>query len=124
MKKEVQIITLTLPFPPSVNRLWKTKKTGGMYRSKEYVAWRQHALWAIQSRCKGEYIKGHYELQISAVRPDKRRRDIGNLEKAVSDILQEAGIIEDDCLCDDLHLYWAESGPECFVIISSSDLSN
>ena len=124
MPKEVTQITLTLPFPPSVNRLWKTKKNGGMYRSAEYKAWRQHALWAIQSRTKGDHIKGPYKLEIMAVRPDKRRRDIGNLEKAVSDILQAANVIEDDCLCEDQHLRWVAAGPECSVIVTSINMSN
>jgi Holliday junction resolvase RusA-like endonuclease len=109
------MITLILPFPPSVNRLWRTKAIGGMYRSKEYSDWRTHALWSIAGQAKGQKLPGAYTLVISAVRPDKRRRDIGNLEKAVSDILQAAGVITDDCLCEDLRLRWVASGPECLV---------
>lgn len=113
------VIRIALPFPPSVNRLWKTKKTGGMYRSPEYTSWRTHALWSIKAQVQGQKIKGQYTLLIEAVRPDKRRRDIGNLEKAISDILQAAELIEDDCLCEDLHLRWVLDGPECLVIIDT-----
>ena len=88
-----------------------------MYRSPEYTSWRTHALWAIKAQVQGQKIKGKYTLLIEAVRPDKRRRDIGNLEKAISDILQAAEVIEDDCLCEDLHLRWVPDGPECLVIL-------
>jgi crossover junction endodeoxyribonuclease RusA len=92
-----------------------------MYRSEEYSKWRQHALWAIVSQIKGMSIKGEYVLDIKAVKPDKRRRDIGNLEKAVSDILQSAKIIEDDYLCQDLRLRWAKTGPECLITLRPYD---
>ena len=111
------MLKLILPFPPSVNRLWKTKKTGGMYRSDQYASWRKHAEWALVGQTKGKKIKGPYALEIIAVKPDKRRRDLGNLEKAVSDILQHVQIIEDDYLCQDLHMKWAKNGPECLILI-------
>jgi len=92
-----------------------------MYRSSEYTNWRTHALWAIVGQVKGKSIKGQYDLLIEAVKPDKRRRDIGNLEKAVSDILQAAKIIEDDCLCEDLHMRWVKTGPECLITVRIHD---
>jgi crossover junction endodeoxyribonuclease RusA len=56
-------------------------------------------------------------LEIVAVKPDKRRRDLGNLEKAVSDLLQHMKIIEDDCLCQKITMEWAKSGPECLITV-------
>ena len=41
-------------------------------------------------------------------RPDKRRRDVANYEKAVSDILVTAGVIEDDSLIEEITLRWAD----------------
>jgi crossover junction endodeoxyribonuclease RusA len=112
--KEIKLI---LPFPPSVNRLWRTTKTGGVHRSTEYSGWRKHAEWASVTQVKGQKITGKYTLEITAVKPDKRRRDLGNLEKAVSDLLQKVKLIEDDYLCQDIRLRWAKSGPECLIII-------
>jgi crossover junction endodeoxyribonuclease RusA len=43
------------------------------------------------------------------VRPDKRKRDLGNLEKGLSDILVSTGIIGDDSQIEDLRLLWVES---------------
>jgi crossover junction endodeoxyribonuclease RusA len=51
------------------------------------------------------------------VRPDKRKRDLGNLEKAISDILVSQNIVEDDSLCEWIEARWVEKGPECKVII-------
>jgi crossover junction endodeoxyribonuclease RusA len=88
-----------------------------MYSSKPYKDWVKHAEWALQGQVKGKQITGEYTLEIVAVKPDKRRRDLGNLEKAVSDLLQKAKVIEDDYLCQDIHLRWAKSGPECLILI-------
>ena len=114
---DIEEIKLSLPYPPSVNRLWRASAGGRMYRSKEYNDWRDAAGWAISSQAKGKGIKGEYILEIRAVKPDKRRRDLGNLEKAISDLLQEVKVIEDDCLCQDIHILWVKLGPECLVIV-------
>ena len=89
-----------------------------MHRSTEYSNWRKHAEWAVAGQVKGKKITGEYTLEIAAVKPDKRRRDIGNLEKAISDLLQKVKVIEDDYLCQDIHIWWAKSGPECKIIVT------
>jgi len=78
-------------------------------------------MWAIAAQIKGAKIKGEYTLDVQAKKPDKRRRDIGNLEKAVSDILQATGVIEDDCLCQDLRMRWVDFGPEFLITIRPHD---
>jgi crossover junction endodeoxyribonuclease RusA len=58
----------------------------------------------------------------SLKRPDKRIRDLGNLEKALSDILVSTGIIEDDSNIEDLRLHWADQ--EHAVIINIREFDN
>ena len=111
------MIKIVLPFPPSVNRLWRATKGGKVYRSPQYVAWRKLAMWQLVGQVKGKKVTSAYKLTILAVRPDKRKRDLGNLEKAVSDILVSQNIIEDDCLCEWMEIRWVEDGPECQIII-------
>jgi crossover junction endodeoxyribonuclease RusA len=111
------MIRIVLPFPPSVNRLWRTTKTGGMHSSPKYTAWKKQAEWAVAGQVKGKSITGEYTLEIVAVKPDKRRRDLGNLEKAVSDLLQKVKVIENDHLCQEIHMKWATTGPECLIIV-------
>ena len=88
-----------------------------MYSSKPYKDWVKHAEWALQGQVKGKSITGEYTLEIVAVKPDKRRRDIGNLEKAISDLLQKVKVIKDDCLCQKITMEWAKKGPECLITI-------
>ncbi len=64
-------------------------------------------MWLLQKpSAKVKKIKGAYKLKIILSRPDARRRDLGNYEKALSDILQTMGIIENDYLCREQHLVW------------------
>ena len=117
-------IIVDLPFPISVNRIWRGSGRH-VYRSKEYMAWINQAglLWNVQKRggtvlpSKGypksvadiTPIKGVYSLHIIFHPPDKRRRDIGNLEKVCSDFIQSVGLIEDDHYCRELHLVYGSS---------------
>lgn len=52
-------------------------------------------------------------MDITLCRPDKRRRDLGNYEKVISDFLHLVGIIDDDNLSEKITLQWgtAEVAP-------------
>lgn len=65
---------------------------------------------------------GRYDLVIKLNPPDKRKRDLGNLEKVVSDLLVDHGIIDDDSGCQSLYMKW-ERGLEapCVVTVTSVD---
>ena len=115
------MIRLILPYPPSVNRLWRTTKSGRVYCSPRYVAWRDHAKWAIHEQAKRVRVTGMYKLTLLAVKPDRRRRDIGNLEKAVNDALVAAKVVEDDSMCHWIDMRWVEKGPECLIIVEPMD---
>jgi Holliday junction resolvase RusA-like endonuclease len=110
-------IHITLPRVPSINRLWRIGH-GRMYRSSEYVAWLAECVLLIRQQRIAK-VKGHYQLSIRAVRPDKRRRDIDNIGgKAINDLLQHAGIVEDDCLCDLITCQWVTTGPPTSVTVT------
>ena len=100
----VSRVVITLPMPPSVNRLW-TVKPGGMYRSRRYETWARAAGNEINRQKPGS-VRGHYELTLT-VEDKPRRPDLGNTEKAVSDLLQEHGVIENDALCQKITLEWS-----------------
>lgn len=110
------MVEIIIPRPPSINRLWRIGR-GRMYRSLEYTQW-IYKCEAIIKAAGIKPIKGRYKLMVRAVRPDKRRRDIDNVgAKAVNDMLQHAGIVEDDCLCEATLAKWVKSGPETVVTI-------
>lgn len=108
-------ITLTLPYPPSTNRLWVRAKKG-MRRSDEYMTWLNEAGWLAKAQRPGS-ISGPYSMRIHATRPDRRRRDLDNIFKSVGDFLQHIGIIEDDSLCQSLSACWVTSGEGVTVIL-------
>jgi Holliday junction resolvase RusA-like endonuclease len=110
------MIRLELPLAPSVNRLWRTTKTGGMYRSKVYTDWLEEAGWMIKQQTK-DMIFGEYILHVAAVKPDKRHRDLDNLLKATSDLLVKMHIIQTDSACRGIAAEWVEDGPPMTVTV-------
>jgi Holliday junction resolvase RusA-like endonuclease len=122
--KEKQMIKIILPLPPSVNRLWRTTKTGGMYRSPKYNAWRTSAIWQLIGQVKRQQIKGQFKLTLHAVPPDRRHRDLDNLFKAALDVLVEAKVVEDDRHCRWIEARWVDAGPACTIIIEEIGENN
>ena len=112
---------IVLPLPPSINRLWRTNKSGGMYRSPKYAAWRTAAIWQTAVQVKGGGIKGRYKAVFHFVRPDKRQRDLDNLLKAAMDVLVTAKVVENDCLCEWLEAKWVPEGPQCLIMLDALD---
>ena len=55
--------------------------------------------------------QGDVAVQYRFARTDRRKRDLGNLEKAMSDILVKHEIIEDDSKIVDLRLVWGGDEP-------------
>lgn len=104
-------ILLHLPFPPSVNTLTRYGK-GHAYSTPRYRSWAKEASAEIKLQLgfQNNKVLGPYTLSIQAKRPDKRKRDLGNIEKVVSDVLQANGVIENDCLAEMISLRWVTSG--------------
>lgn len=103
------MIFVTLPFPPTSNHN-NMPVRGRLIKSPEYRAWRTAAEWSARSQMQGPPILGPYSIVYTAQRPDNRRRDIENLTKSLSDALQGAGIIADDCHCQRSLIEW-DVGP-------------
>lgn len=117
------MIKIVLAFPPSANRLWRTTSTGKMHNSPEYVAWRKTAVQNAVLQAGRRKISGPYKLTLEVVRPDKRRRDIDNLIKSVSDCLVQAGII-DDSQCEWIEARWVLSEHPCTITIEEIEHEN
>jgi crossover junction endodeoxyribonuclease RusA len=102
------VITLNLPYPPSANHLWRRARKG-MMLSERYENWLAEAGWTAKAQRPGR-ILGRYKLSIHALRPDKRRRDLDNIIKPISDLLKSVGVIEDDSLCEMITARWVTAG--------------
>ena len=115
------MIELTLPMPPSANRLWR-KSGARMHKSTQYTDWLRTAGYMAMAQ-HPEAITGPYRLSIQFMRPDKRKRDLDNRIKAINDLLQTIGVIEDDSDCEVVTARWVTSGEPCTVWVEKSGVA-
>ncbi len=114
------MITLTLPeLPPPLSACFNNARGPGRVKSKRYRAWielcrYQHSIDGWNGRdCSGPVaVEYRYCRPRNADGQESRvKRDLGNLEKATSDMLVALGVIEDDSLIHDLRLTWGATEP-------------
>jgi len=94
-------IELELPWPPSVNHYYG-RHGNRTFIAKRGVEYRE----IVNSIFKRKYpdmepIDSLVKLRCLFFSPDKRKRDLGNLDKCLLDALTKAGVWEDDYLVDD-----------------------
>jgi len=102
------MVELTLPWPPSVNRYWRTFQ-GRMIISADGRAYRKAVADQVLIQHGAKHFADKLCVVIEAFRPDNRRRDLDNLFKSVLDGCTHAGVWEDDSNIVDLRIYWADS---------------
>ena len=107
-----------LPFPPSVNGLYRNARGRGRVKTDRYAAWINSAGWALKAHRNRSPVKGRVVLHIMYERKDRRKRDLSNLVKAVEDLLVAHKIIEDDSLVEQLSLAWSDHITGCRVCLS------
>ncbi len=107
---------LVVPMPPSTNKLYGTNfATRQRFNSKQYEAWIWEAGLALNQQ-HPPAIKGNYTMTLSF---GPRKGDVGNREKAVSDLLVKHRIIEDDSLADRIVLQWDANVVGCQIEIEA-----
>ena len=94
MRQELRI---TLPWPPSVNRYWR-HVGARVLLSENGRKYRQHVADLVMvARCSGRFSADQrLMVDITANPPDRRRRDLDNIPKALLDALEAAGVMPDD----------------------------
>lgn len=97
---------MALPFPPSVNRIWRQWK-GRTLLSKEGREYRKRVADMVFMERPETFGRRQLRVVIAAYLPDKRRRDLDNLSKAPLDSLQAARVFDDDSQIIDLRIYRA-----------------
>lgn len=103
------MITLTLPWPPSVNHYWR-HVDGKTLISKAGRAYRKAVADQVLIQRGAKMLAGRLHVAIDAHVPDKRRRDLDNLLKSVLDSLTHAGCWLDDEQIDALMIVRAPIG--------------
>lgn len=88
------MLEFELPYPPSVNHYWRRVGARTLI-SRGGRAFRQ-AVCAILATAKVQPLSGPLELFITVFPPDRRRRDIDNVQKSLLDAMQHGGAYFDD----------------------------
>lgn len=93
---ENRMIKLELPYPPTVNHYYGQKPRGGRYIKPEGKAFRIEVLAVAMQNKACNYVTEEIEVDIEVYPPDKRKRDLDNINKALLDALESAGVFKDD----------------------------
>ncbi|MEO7917779.1 MAG: RusA family crossover junction endodeoxyribonuclease [Dokdonella sp.] len=100
------MIALVLPWPPSGNRYYRNV-AGRTLIGREGREYRQAVVRIIRSCAVGSAalpFRGRLRVTLLAAPPDRRRRDLDNLQKALLDACTHGGLWEDDSQIDDLRI--------------------
>ena len=110
--------TFILPMPPSVNALWANSKRGGRFRTQKYSDWIMEAGAEI-NRQRPSKVQGPVSLKYEFQEPRARKFDLGNREKAATDLLVSHGIIQadDNTIVRSIELKWNPDLEGCRVTI-------
>ena len=92
-------MALTLPYPPSINHYWRRVGPRTLI-SREGRAFRRNVCALLGGGGRRPPLGGRIALAMDAFPPDRRRRDLDNIQKPVLDALEHAGVYEDDSQID------------------------
>lgn len=123
----MQEVRYTLPFPPSVNTLFRNLPKGGRVKTTRYKEWINKAAGIFDTQPHKRIHGDNLELNIMLYRPDKRKRDLDNYLKALLDFLVTTKVIDDDSCINWISIRWSEGkteGGASVVQIRSYEASN
>lgn len=92
------MLTLTLPYPPSINGYYATVQ-GRRVISARGRAYRQTVMRSVPRIAR---LVGRLDVEMDVYPPSRRRMDLDNLWKCLLDALTHAGVWEDDSQIDRL----------------------
>lgn len=111
---------IELPFPPSVNHLWRCvgHRMIVSRRGREYRT-------SVCSILRGtQPMTGRLSVSIDLYPPDRRRRDLDNAQKALIDSLAHGGAYLDDSQIDHLEITRRECLPHGKVIVRIEEMAD
>ena len=116
-------IVVDLPFPPSINRLWRVVGRR-LILSDEYRAWLANAKnFMLYTGGGKQRLKGHFTYKVILDETERgRTRDGDNFaSKAILDLLQSVEVIENDKLADSGSWAWGIAPHGCRVVLTAAE---
>lgn len=107
-------ISFTLPtLPPPLSACFKNAGKFGRVKTTRYKAWIGECSVGLQKDFPGprKTISNLVSVTYIIRRPDKRKRDLDNMLKALNDLLVTAAFIHDDSQIEQLSIRW-DRGPK------------
>ena len=94
-------LRLVLPMPPSVNHMYLQSRWGGKrIRTKKAREWFDQAEKIVRNEILSQQweptINQKIVLDVLTMFPDRRKRDTNNTAKALCDMLEHAGVYDND----------------------------
>ncbi len=120
-------VTARLPYPPTVNHYWEhTVRRKGrryfphIYTSDEGKSYRRNVVTIMRDSPK---LIGLVRVMLIAHPPDKRTRDLDNIQKCLLDALEHAGVYDNDSQIDELAVVRGEvvRGGAVEIVVESID---
>ena len=108
---------LTLPYPPSVNHYWRRVGPHTLI-SREGRTFRRNVCSLLGGGMRKPPSSGRIALAMDAFPPDRRRRDLDNIQKPVLDALEHAGVYADDSQIDLLVTRRREAVPDGRLLVT------
>lgn len=118
---------LKLPWPPSINHYYGRTRTGQQFIGSKGKQFRKDVieyLRFIPESDRSIHKDRRVQVWVEAFPPDRRRRDLDNLKKALLDSLTHAEVWQDDCQVDDLRVVRREPTKGGHVIVHVSVISH
>ncbi|MGB0419014.1 MAG: RusA family crossover junction endodeoxyribonuclease [Opitutales bacterium] len=123
------MITIELPFPPSVNTYWGTRViTGKRGFVQRYIndagkKFRRAAMDICLVENHGVNLEGPLACTMDLFPPCNRKRDCDNFAKGVQDALAHANVYGDDSQIIDLRIRMHPKKPPGCVIVTLEEIS-
>ena len=113
----VELFTISLPSPPSVNNLFVNNRRGGRFPSARYKTWKAAALQSLWTVRLPATIETPVAIDITV--STKCRLDLDNVPKALLDFLVQQRIILNDnrAIVRRLSLGWSAEIPNVRISI-------
>ena len=117
-------LRLHLPWPPALNRYYRNVR-GRTLISREGRAYRRQVALHCLAEDRGAWpLSGRLAVRIQAAPPDRRRRDVDGMLKAVLDALTHAGLWRDDSQVDDLRIVRCRPVPGGALVLDVTALTD